>query len=259
MSRSSSSSPRLACALRVASLALAASLLPTGSRADFLYADFNETAGLRFNGGATTSSCDDGTRAPYASESPAHGANDLADAGSQAPVVDEDADVVREHTSATVERADAARTQRFLSGFPHADKYGLPPYRDSPDGCAVRLRLTAARPFQRGSVMRLTEADVAGGFETGFTLQVTDPSRACTLVKDAAFGATTHKICSVRGGDGLAFVVHGDANASAALGRGGAGLGYAGIRNGIAVEFDSECGLRCAAVLAVRAGLRCRR
>jgi len=43
--------------------------------------------------------------------------------------------------------------------------------------------------------------------------------------------------CRARGGDGLAFVIQGQS--PRALGAGGAGLGYTGIKNSIAVEFDT--------------------
>ena len=43
--------------------------------------------------------------------------------------------------------------------------------------------------------------------------------------------------CSRRGGDGFALVLH--TEGPAALGGAGAGLGYAGLANGIALEFDT--------------------
>ena len=43
--------------------------------------------------------------------------------------------------------------------------------------------------------------------------------------------------CSRRGGDGLALLLH--TAGPAALGGAGAGLGYAGLANGIALEFDT--------------------
>ncbi|MCC6511936.1 MAG: PQQ-dependent sugar dehydrogenase, partial [Pirellulaceae bacterium] len=41
------------------------------------------------------------------------------------------------------------------------------------------------------------------------------------------------------GGDGFAFVVHNDSRGATALGTGGAGLGYAGIQNSLAIAFDT--------------------
>ncbi len=45
--------------------------------------------------------------------------------------------------------------------------------------------------------------------------------------------------CMVHGGDGFAFVVHLDGNASSTIGQPGEGLGYAGIRNALVFEFDT--------------------
>ena len=55
---------------------------------------------------------------------------------------------------------------------------------------------------------------------------------------DPTFGLSHHKSCAVHGGDGLAFVIHNDPAAAAALGGTGNDLGYAGITNGLAVELD---------------------
>jgi hypothetical protein len=43
----------------------------------------------------------------------------------------------------------------------------------------------------------------------------------------------------VHGGDGFAFVLHLDPNTTSTVGQRGEGLGYAGIRNTLAVEFDT--------------------
>jgi Bacterial lectin len=90
--------------------------------------------------------------------------------------------------------------------------------------------------------------------------QITDHSRSCTYHKDRHFRTFHHKVsrlcscppvmlcswefrlsqsCTVHGGDGFAFVLHLDANATATLGRGGEEMGYAGIRNSLVIEFDT--------------------
>ena len=43
----------------------------------------------------------------------------------------------------------------------------------------------------------------------------------------------------VHGGDGFAFVIHDDVKGSKAIGNPGQQLGFGGISNGIAVEFDT--------------------
>jgi len=46
--------------------------------------------------------------------------------------------------------------------------------------------------------------------------------------------------CSTRGGEGFAFVLSGTADSDATrLGNGDDGLGYEGIPNGLALEFDT--------------------
>ena len=45
--------------------------------------------------------------------------------------------------------------------------------------------------------------------------------------------------CMVHGGDGFAFVIQLDPNGTTTIGSRGEGLGYAGIRNTLVVEFDT--------------------
>lgn len=51
--------------------------------------------------------------------------------------------------------------------------------------------------------------------------------------------ACRYESCATHGGDGFAFVLQRDPNGTAALGAGGRGLGYEGIANSVAVEFDT--------------------
>lgn len=111
--------------------------------------------------------------------------------------------------------------------------------------CAQRIllnapglcRLTPARLNRAGSVLRLQPAPVLNGFETGFSFQISDASLACTQVKDRAFSINNYRTCTVNGGDGFAFILHGES--SAALGESAAGLGYNGLSNTLAIEFDT--------------------
>ena len=48
-----------------------------------------------------------------------------------------------------------------------------------------------------------------------------------------------HKACAVHGGDGFAFVVHGDQDRLDTIGEGASQMGYGGIENSIAIEFDT--------------------
>jgi hypothetical protein len=103
---------------------------------------------------------------------------------------------------------------------------------------ALACRLTPARPSRVGSVFRMEAQPVQAGFETGFTFQITDQSRECTEVKDRILSTRNYRSCRVIGGDGFAFVIQGDNNGSRALGGVASGIGYDGISNGLAIEFD---------------------
>ena len=210
-------------------------LLALPVRPFFLYADFSDTTDLRFNGDAATSAC--GAPPPPPAYSPLLGALDGA-GGGLGPAFEEGPSTRAVRTVEPFDAALAAEGARLLAGF-GAREAG--DYRAAPaGGCAPRLRLTPPRPFKAASVLRFQPVPVLGGWEAGFTLQLSDPARQCTRVKDASFGTASHAACTVAGGDGLAFVVHGDPAAGAgALGEGGGGLGYAGLRSALAVEFDT--------------------
>ena len=77
------------------------------------------------------------------------------------------------------------------------------------------------------------------GFETTFSWQITDHSVECTEHVDRAFSLKHHTSCAVHGGDGFAFVIHSDPADASALGGDGEHLGYGGISNSLAVEFDT--------------------
>ena len=202
----------------------------------FFLANFNDTSTLRLNGGAALSAC--GADVPTF----AYGGGALVGAsdghGGVATASYDEAPGSR--TVRTVEPFDSAaalNATRLLAGFGSRESFAGSP---AGAGCAVRLRLTPPRPFKAASAFRLEPVPVLDGWETGFVLQLTEPSRQCTRVKDASFGTASHTACTVAGGDGLAFVVHGDPSVgSAALGEGGGGLGYAGLPRAVAVEFDT--------------------
>jgi hypothetical protein len=81
-----------------------------------------------------------------------------------------------------------------------------------------RLRLTADQEKQTGAAWPPAKQSVQGGFKATFQWQISRNRQRA-------------------GADGFAFVVQ---NASGlALGDGGAGIGYSGIANSLAVEFDT--------------------
>jgi len=97
--------------------------------------------------------------------------------------------------------------------------------------CGPALRLTSAQPRQTGAVWYGRRLEVREGFDTSFELRISEPSRRCDRMDDVF----TH--CQSRGADGFAFVIQEEG--PNALGLEGAGLGYEGINNSLAVEFDT--------------------
>ncbi|CAN0477360.1 unnamed protein product, partial [Ectocarpus sp. 8 AP-2014] len=98
--------------------------------------------------------------------------------------------------------------------------------------CGPALRLTSSRATSAGAAWYPREVTVGEGFDTTFTFRLSSPSLRCNTMD----GVYTH--CRSRGADGLAFVIQGEG--PTALGRSGMGMGYAGISNMLAVEFDTH-------------------
>lgn len=93
------------------------------------------------------------------------------------------------------------------------------------------LRLTPAQMNRAGSVWYRERQPVLRGFETEFSFQLSERSRNCKTTTVIA------ERCMPNGGDGLAFVVQYDT--ASALGTASSSLGYGGIANSLAVEFDT--------------------
>lgn len=88
------------------------------------------------------------------------------------------------------------------------------------------LRLTPSARIQRGAAWLASKQDVSKGFSTMFQFRITDPR-----------SEFTPDVTTSTGGDGFAFVIQ---NAGpGAIGYPGGALGYAGIPNSVAVEFDT--------------------
>jgi uncharacterized repeat protein (TIGR01451 family) len=81
------------------------------------------------------------------------------------------------------------------------------------------LHLNPAQGGQAGSAWFSTLQPVAGGFSTTFTFQISNPSTPSA--------------------DGIAFVIQNSNAGLQALGDGGGGIGYQGITNSLAIEFDT--------------------
>ena len=109
--------------------------------------------------------------------------------------------------------------------------------------CDNRLRLTPGAPHSSGALYHRTKVYVRDGFNTSFSFQVSARNQACVSKLEAHATAqkgtvfTQHyNLCSEGGSDGFAFVIQ-NAGLTATGGEGG-GLGYAGMKDTLAVEFD---------------------
>jgi hypothetical protein len=97
--------------------------------------------------------------------------------------------------------------------------------------CGPALRLTGSAARLSGAAWYPRKLNVREGFETRFTMRMANPSLVCSRMDDV------HTHCRSRGADGLAFVVQNDD--PLALGVGGMALGYGGLADALAVEFDT--------------------
>ena len=211
---------------------LLAAAQPTPLLADFIYADFNITTGLIFNGNADFVDCEE------TSEFVADDFNDNDDneVSSSSHQHGHTATIDVFSTVETMQQNSSIDDIAIHNGvFGHREQFEV----GSSAGCSERLRLTPPHPFKAGSIWYESRVPVLTGFETTFTFQITDSSSECTEHVDRSFNKNLYKSCTVHGGDGFAFVVHGDPADAAALGGDGEHLGYGGITNSLAIEFDT--------------------
>jgi hypothetical protein len=196
---------------------------------DFSYVDFNKTTGLVFNGAAMSTDCNE------ASEF----VNKDQDETEDNPKINQYGLTATNDLLTTVETArnnSANDTiDLYEAVFNHRDEFAV----GLTSGCSNRLRLTSSNPSKAGSVWYQSRVPILRGFETTFTFQITDQSVECIDHVDSAYSTKQHRSCAVHGGDGFAFVIHGSPQDERALGGDGEQLGYGGIVNSIAVEFDT--------------------
>jgi hypothetical protein len=108
----------------------------------------------------------------------------------------------------------------FGGMHPTGAQNNLPPLNLAGNAARLedRLRITADQEGQTGAAWLPAKQSVQGGFEGTFQWQISRTSQT-------------------DGADGFAFVIQ---NASGlALGDGGGGIGYSGIANSLAIEFDT--------------------
>ena len=195
---------------------------------EFIYRDFNSTAGLILNGVADFVDCNDETDSL-----------DILSSNDNNETLHHQGYMATKDLLTTTETVNSNTNNdiEIHEGvFGHRDAYETD---DNIVGCSERLRLTSSHPSQAASVWYESRVPILRGFEATFKWQVTDPSVECTDHVDKAFSNNLHRSCRTLGGDGFAFVIHGDPADSSALGEDGEQLGYGGITNSIAVEFDT--------------------
>lgn len=204
-------------------------LAPSFIRSEFIYSDFNQTLGLVFNGDATTADCHKSkkyiphnhTKLPPAQPSILSQQGEIS--GMQTKTV----------TQTSTHNEDSQQFKKEAS-FGHKDNFSA----SEENGCPTRLRLTSSHPSQVGSIWYEKRLPVLKGFSTLFNFQVTDHSQTCSYRLDPSFSSQHYQSCAVHGGDGFAFVIHSDPNATLAIGKDGQDLGYGGMKNALAIEFD---------------------
>ena len=234
---------RTLCRLLLRTLAVLLVFLEVQAES-FRYRDFNNTNGLVFNGAAFSSSCEDSQKGKEAKNHPAyayqpnHGVEfSAADVFTRR----EGTDRIEEVTEEPSEESEGAYISAHTAGFGHRDTDHFDGFGDSTQvDCPVRLRLTPSAPYQRGSVWRTVGHHLIKGFTTEFEFQITDLSKTCSRVRDTSFSTRIYESCVVHGGDGFAFLIHADDNGTSALGLGGGQIGYGGMTNALAVEFDTR-------------------
>nr|CCA16940.1 conserved hypothetical protein [Albugo laibachii Nc14] len=209
----------------------------SGVIAGFAYREFNATSGLVLNGDAATTSC---IYVQELSYSPRYGAND--ESASLGPVQRHQVDaVVFEATNTDVESNNEHISLKKATIGHRTEHRSLPATL-----CPMRLRLTGSKPHQLSSVWYAEPVPIFQGFETGFRFQITDQSKRCIEARSKRNDLHLYQSCSVHGGDGFAFVLHGNGNGSGALGHKSESvtgrqsyLGFEGLENSLAVEFDT--------------------
>lgn len=146
----------------------------------------------------------------------------------------ETTDLTSESAVETNEEKFNEEVESYLAGFLHRGDT-----ISAPTDCAQRIRLTPSGPSKAGSVWFHDEVNVNNGFDTQFTFQISDHSKECTIHKDQYFSQMHHRTCSVRGGDGFAFVIQRDKRLAAAIGENGGQMGFGGLENSVAIAFDT--------------------
>jgi len=103
--------------------------------------------------------------------------------------------------------------------------------------CMPKMRLNGPYQSQVGYMWHKTPQTVLGGFTTKFQIQIVDRSLRCREIRNNQGNTNFYKHCHEHGADGMSFVIRG--SGSQKTGKGARELGYGGIKNSLAIEFDT--------------------
>jgi len=203
-------------------------LLPF-TKSDFTYTDFNSTAGLAFNGAVEVTDCGGGEGEASAF---VETTNTNTTDPSSSSRLHQFGHTATLELSTTVETANHSSSNNDIALYTGVFGHRQDDFDVATDaGCSGRIRLTPSHPSKAGSVWYDTRVPVLRGFETTFSWKITDHSKECSIHTDRKFAQFEHESCAVHGGDGFAFVIHGDPADETALGEDGEQIGYGGISN----------------------------
>jgi Legume lectin domain. len=207
---------------------------------DFTFSDFNQTRGLVLNGNASISNCIDTADKQSDSGYDNTKVTTVMDNG-QFEIIETTTTSTNEDDNKKKNMARSNKNDGVVSNIPLVKKFG---HRDRFKSkvlskCPNRIRLTSAGLSQSGSMFYEKRLHVIKGFDTEFSFHITGQSKTCSVYVDRMTSEVHHKSCAVQGGDGFAFVIQLDKDHGArAIGGNGKEMGYGGISNALAVEFD---------------------
>jgi hypothetical protein len=203
-------------------------IIPFLVQSGFIYDDFIQTTGLVINGDARIWACDS-TKDSFEKD------QDSIDALLLPSISVEKEGNMLIQKVLSVSRNDTidTYTNKLGASFGHRETHIA-----VETNCVRRLRLTQALQSQVGSAFYERMVPVFQGFDTVFEFLISGQSRLCKTYFEEVYSKMHHRSCSVHGGDGFAFIIHGNDNGSRSLGSDGKEIGYGGIVNSLAIEFD---------------------
>ena len=149
-----------------------------GSLSDFLYADFNRTAGLVFNGAAMPTDCDEASDFVESDDKP----YDAGDDGSSSGFLYHHGHTATTDVFSTVRTIghnssgdDGIAIQEGVFG--HRREFDV----GSTTGCSTRLRLTPSHPSKAGSVWYESRVPVVSSFQVRDIVSNEDSRYRCYL------------------------------------------------------------------------------